>query len=208
MHNKEILIIDNQYFPVVNWLKYSFKSKYIVLFACETYQKMSFRNRTVICGSNGLINLSVPIENGRNQRAAFKDIKITYRDNWQSNHWRSIVSCYSKSPFFDYYSHGLENIFQQKHTYLFDLNLEALEWLKKVLKFPAELIIVKEEKMADYQNIAENATNRWLPKNFQEEPDAALRYAQVFEDRIGFQPNVSVLDLLFNMGPSAAKLLQ
>lgn len=201
------LIIENQYFPVVNWCKYSFQKKYIILHASETYQKMSFRNRAVICGSNGLINLSVPIENGRNQKTAFKDIKIAYRDNWSSNHWRSIVSCYSKSPFFDYYSHGLQEILQQKHIYLFDLNLQALEWLKKVLRFPAEIIVVKEEKMAGHQNFAEDATNTWLPKNFQQDGNL-IRYAQVFEDRIGFQPNVSILDLLFNMGPAAGKLLQ
>lgn len=208
MNNNDTLLIENQYFPVVNWFKYSFEKKYIILSACETYQKMSFRNRSVICGSNGLINLSVPIQDGRNQRAPFKDIKIAYRDNWQANHWRGIVSCYNKSPFFDYYRHGLENLFHQKHTYLFDLNLETLQWLKKVLHFQADIIVAKAEKMAAYQNIAEDATNRWLPKNFQEEVNAAIRYAQVFEDRIGFQPNVSILDLLFNMGPAADKLLQ
>ncbi|CAN5561559.1 WbqC family protein [soil metagenome] len=207
MNFKEYLIIENQYFPVVNWFKYSFKKKYIILPACETYQKMSFRNRTVICGSNGVINLSVPIENGRNQRAAFKDVKIAFRDNWQSNHWRSIVSCYSKSPFFDYYSNGLENIFRQKHTYLFDLNLDMLKWLKKILKFPAEIIVAEEDTLSVYGEKADDALNKWLPKNFQQQEDF-IRYAQVFEDRIGFQPNVSILDLLFNMGPSAAKLLQ
>lgn len=208
MNVENTLIIENQYFPIFNWLKYSFSKKHIILSACESYQKMSFRNRMVICGSNGLINLSVPIEHGRNQRAAFKDIKVSYRDNWQSNHWRSIISCYNKSPFFDYYSHELENIFQKKHVFLFDLNLEALGWLKKVLHFPAEIMVVKEEKMADYQNIAADLTNKWLPKNFQEQQKAVVKYAQVFEDRIGFQPNVSILDLLFNVGPSAAKFLQ
>src|SRR4051812_41011059 len=115
----KVLLVENQYFPVVNWFKYSCKSRYIILSSCEEYQKMSFRNRTVICGSNGLINLSVPVENGRSQRVPFKDVKISYREKWQLNHWRSIASCYGKSPFFYYYEDELQKLFYKRHSFLF-----------------------------------------------------------------------------------------
>jgi hypothetical protein len=207
MNYKDCIIIENQYFPVVNWIKYSFQKKYIVLSSCEAWQKMSFRNRTVICGGNGLINLSVPVRQGRNQRIPFNEVEIFYRENWQLNHWRSIVSCYGKAPFFDYYRFDLEKFFSKRHNYLFDLNLAILEWLKKMLNFPAEIIIAGNDKIVDYKQFMDDISSKWLPKNFQKD-DEIVRYAQVFEDRIGFQPNVSVLDLLFNTGPGCCRLLQ
>lgn len=206
MSNNSILI-DNQYFPVVNWFKYSFQKKYIILSSCEPYQKMTFRNRAVICGSNGLINLSVPIMQGRNLRVPFKEVRISYHENWQTNHWRGIVSCYNKSPFFDYYSGELEDFFQKQHTYLFDLNLEILNWLKKVIGFSSEIVTIDSYDATEYKEVAENISNKWLPKNYQAGNDF-VRYIQVFEDRIGFQPNVSILDLMFNTGPAAGSYLQ
>jgi len=207
MNYNGCIIIENQYFPVVNWIKYSFQKKYIVLSSCEAWKKMSFRNRTVICGANGLVNLSVPIRQGRNQRTPFKEIEISYHENWQLNHWRGIVSCYGKAPFFDYYRFELEKLFNERHICLFDFNLAILEWLKKVLNFPAEIIIAGSEKINDYKQFVEDISNKWLPKNFQQDGEI-VRYAQVFEDRIGFQPNVSVLDMLFNLGPMSGDLFQ
>ena len=203
----EYLIIENQYFPIVNWFKYSFRKKYIILDGCEAYKKMSFRNRTVVCGSNGLISLSVPIVSGRRQKTPFKDIRISYEEKWMINHWRTIFSCYGKSPFFDYYSTDLEKLLGERHLYLFDLNLAALEWLREVLRFPAEIIVADSINIIDYKEIAEDNSDKWRPNNFQA-GDILVKYPQVFEDRIGFQPNLGVLDLLFNMGPSAIDLLQ
>ena len=123
------------------------------------------------------------------------------------NHWRTIFSCYGKSPFFDYYSTDLEKLLGERHLYLFDLNLAALEWLRKVLRFPAEIIVADSINIIDYKEIAEDNSDKWRPNNFQA-GDILVKYPQVFEDRIGFQPNLGVLDLLFNMGPSAIDLLQ
>jgi len=201
------LIIENQYFPVVNWFKYSFSEKHIKILASEVYQKMSFRNRTVICGSNGLIHLSVPLEQGRNQKVVFKDVQVCYREQWQLNHWRSIFSCYGKSPFFDYYRADLEKLFSLKQKFLFDLDIAIIEWLKKVLHFTAEIAVVEDAGNFIAEEAGEDARNKWLPKNFQQ-GNSFIVYPQVFEDRIGFQPNVSILDILFNMGPAAATLIE
>ncbi|HVX51159.1 MAG TPA: WbqC family protein [Chitinophagaceae bacterium] len=199
-------IIDNQYFISVNYIKYLFEKSHINILSCEAYQKMSFRNRCIIAGSNGLINLSVPVENGRNQKCPFKDVRISYRQDWQTNHWRTLTSCYNKSAFFEYYRDWLEAFFTRQETFLFDLNLQILEWLKKVLAIKAEIIVVNDDKVPA---AITDLRGRWLPKNFQS-PEAAAacpRYFQVFEDKIGFQPNLSVLDALFNAGPATAQLL-
>lgn len=206
MKKNSSIIIENQYFPVINLFKYSYKNKYIKLFACEGYKKMSFRNRCVIAGSNGLIPLSVPLQSGRNQKVMFKDVRISYDQDWQKNHWRTITSCYSRSPFFDFYRESLETFFFIKPVFLFDLNLTILQWLKTVLAHPAEIIVV--EDLQDMKKDAEilDITNRWLPRNFQQ-GENGIRYTQVFEDRIGFRRNLSILDLLFNAGPMAIKII-
>ena len=82
-----------------------------------------------------------------------------------------------------------------------------MEWLRKVLRFPAEIIVADSINIIDYKEIAEDNSDKWRPNNFQA-GDILVKYPQVFEDRIGFQPNLGVLDLLFNMGPSAIDLLQ
>lgn len=204
MDSNKMLLTEIQYFPLVNWFKYSFQNKHIKILSCERYRKMSFRNRTPICGSNGLINLSVPLQKGRNQKFIFRDVRIAYTDKWQLNHWRGILSCYSKSPFFEFYQDDLEKIFQRQDIFLFDLNIEILVWLKKVLKFPGEIEVINEE---DFKIDPEyDCRDKWLPRNFQEDTHV-IKYPQVFEDRIGFQKNVSILDLLFNVGPAAKDLL-
>jgi hypothetical protein len=81
-----------------------------------------------------------------------------------------------------------------------------VEWLKNILKMPVEIIVDDGSLRAENNLECDNMTNRWLPKSFREEGDA-IKYVQVFEDRIGFQPNLSILDLLFNVGPGASALL-
>jgi hypothetical protein len=202
MQSNDSLIIENQSFPLINWTKYLYVKKHIFFLSCDSYNKMSFRNRFVISGSNGLIHLSVPIVNGRNQKIPFKDVRICYREKWQLLHLRTLISCYNRSPYFEYYRDALEKFFVNRWKFLFDWNLAILDWLKEILRFPGEVLVTTQ--LPD-QSI-EDARNKWLPKNFQQ-VDLGFKYAQVFEERIGFQNNLSILDLLFNTGSQARNLL-
>lgn len=196
------IIVENQLFPVINLIKKSFQIKNMLLLSCEPYKKMSFRNRFVVSGNQGLIHLSIPLENGRSQRVPFKDVKICQREKWQVNHWRTLTSCFNKSPFFEYYQDALQKLFNNTPSFLFDFNLRILHWLKEVLHFPADIAVT-----CDFPEDVEDLRNRWLPKNFQDD-DETILYPQVFEDRIGFQKNLSILDMLFNVGPQATELLK
>lgn len=200
------LIIEYQYFGSINYINTLFQFSNIEFEAYESFQKMSFRNRMVLAGSNGLVTLSVPLEKGRDQKQPIRDVRISYSLPWQQQHWRTIESCYNRSPFYEFYRDGLEGIFSSRPVYLLDLNRDIQQWLWRVLKVPAGF-----SETSSYQTqIPENsldARNRWMPKNFQSD-DASIRYRQVFEDRIGFQPSLSILDLLFCMGPSAHSLLK
>ncbi|MBN9297478.1 MAG: WbqC family protein [Filimonas sp.] len=202
--NEKILIIDNQYFPCINLIKKSIKFSHVKIESCDTFQKNSFRNRCVIAGSNGLINLSVPVEKGRDQKTPYREVKIS-QEKWQIQHWRTIVSCYQRAPFFEYYSNDIKQLIFSNVNYLFEINFNILLYINKLLKNKIQ-IEQTDDFIFSYDNSQfEDARNTWKPTNFQQ--GEGVRYFQVFEDRIGFQPNLSILDLLFCEGPNALHLL-
>lgn len=203
--NKDSLLIDIQYFGNVDWYKLLFQFTNIEIEQYETYQKMSFRNRCTIVGSNGLINLSVPLEKGRGQKLLMKDVKISYSENWEEQHWRSICACYGNSPFFEFYEESLKSLFQKKHRYLMDLNWHNLEWVNKRLKNTLQF-----QKSGAYlielPNNYVDARNTFKPNTIHQVKET-ITYQQVFEDRIGFKPHLCILDLMFCNGPASKSLL-
>ena len=199
------IITDIQYFGTVNWYKMLFQYSNIQIEQYENYQKMSFRNRCIIVGSNGLINLSVPLENGRNQKLLMKDVKISYSEKWQEQHWRSIYSCYGNSPFFEYYSESLKQLFSIKPIFLLDLNWQTLEWVSKRIKFGGQLTKTNEYVQELMPPIVD-ARNLFKTKNYHQ-PESIVQYHQVFQDRIGFKPNLCILDLMFCTGAAAKSIL-
>ncbi|MDB5211387.1 MAG: hypothetical protein JWQ30_2214, partial [Sediminibacterium sp.] len=202
--NIEHLIIDIQYFGTINYINTLFQFSNIKIEQYESYQKMSFRNRCMVAGSNGLVNLSVPLEKGRGQKELMKDVRISHSANWQVQHWRTIESCYSRSPFFEFYRDAVWGLLEKKETFLLDLNLSILEWLKSVLKMQYSLCLT-DTYVKEYPPEVTDLRNTEFPKNYQNSP-RDLRYTQVFEDRIGFVPNISILDLIFCCGPSAKSI--
>lgn len=199
------LIIVNQYIGNINWYKTLFKFSYVKIEQYESYQKMSFRNRMVIVGSNGLINLSVPLENGRGQKGLIKDVKIANTSNWAEQHMRSILACYGKSPFFEYYRDGLFAIYQKPFVYLQDLNIAMIIWVNLQLKYAGNISFT-EQYHIDYPAGYIDLRNQIKPSQFQL-VENQIKYVQVFEDRVGFQNNLSILDLLFCCGPNAKSII-
>lgn len=202
---KSNILTEFQYFGTVNWYKMLFLYSNIEFEQYENYQKMSFRNRCMIVGSNGLINLSVPLQKGRSQKLLMKDVKISYSENWQEQHWRSIYSCYGNSPFFEFYEESLRKLFELKSVFLIDLNWETFEWVKKRIKLVAQI-----QRTDHYEPLVRDncfdARNLFKPQSNHLVKDV-IKYQQVFEDRIGFKPNLSVLDLMFCNGPSSKSLI-
>ena len=163
---------------------------------------MSYRNKYYITGANGPITLSIPLADGREQRKAMKDVEICNRERWQVQHWRTLVSVYKRSPYFEHYEPSLEKIFHTPYTLLSEFNLASIEWLKAQLKLKADITFAdtyqKEYKgTTDLRNLKRNKdTGRDYPV-----------YYQLFEERNGFVPNLSLLDLLFSEGPMTMELL-
>lgn len=203
--NNNKILIENQYFGCVNYYSSLYKFSNILIEQYESWQKMSFRNRSVILGVNGLIDLTVPLENGRDQKKLIRDVKIDNLSLWQKQHWRSVSSCYGKSPFFEFYKDWLESFYEKKFIYLFDMNLEILFWLKDILKIRAEILLT-DSFIKNYPEDFVDLRNKWLPKNFQSAKNN-ICYNQVFEAKHEFQSNLSVLDILFCEGPNAKNIL-
>lgn len=201
------IVIDNQYLAAINLFSILNKSSNIIFEQYETYQKMSFRNRCLIAGANGVISLSISLEKGRSQKKLITDVKISNRTNWQEQHWRTIESCYRGSPWFVYYGPELRQFYYRKFEYLFDWNLELFKWAISKLNFP---IPVEIGFTNNFQHLYDDAffidlRNKILPKNYHLTPTKP--YQQVFKERTGFIPNLSIIDLLFCEGKRALNYL-
>jgi hypothetical protein len=200
-----ILITEYQYFPSVILYDASNSITNILFEQYEYYRKMSFRNRCVIAGANGIINLTVPLEFGRNQKTIMKDVKISNSEAWQKQHWKSIESSYNRAPWFEFYKDELHSLYQKSFSFLADWDLACFEWSIQKLNLPIKILLTdkfdKEYNAVEYLDFR----NKLLPRNYTD--FKAVKYLQVFQEKIGFLPNLSILDILFCEGKNAAALL-
>lgn len=167
---------------------------------------MSFRNRCVVAGSNGLVTLSVPLVNGRDARQLMKDTRVNYAGRWQQEQVRTLESCYARAPYFEYFWPEVRELVLGKEEFLLDKNMAILEWLRKI--FRVEVILGRTSVyLPEYGDGYTDLRNRTRPNNYLEQ-DPGIRYIQVFQDRIGFQPNLCILDYLFCAGPDLKSSLK
>ncbi len=202
------ILLSTAYFAPIRYFSKLAVYPEIYIEQHENFIKQTYRNRTVILGANGTISLVVPVEKGREQKIKIKDLRIAYDEEWQRNHWRTIFSAYNSSPFFEYYADEIEPFFLNKSKFLFDYNQQITEALMEILEIPAGVKLT-----GDFEQIPENCLNfreQISPKihrNTEDPHFIAQPYTQVFSEKFGFIPDLSILDLLFNEGPSAYSAL-
>lgn len=198
-------LIELHYLPSIAWFTATQAFDNIVLEKHEHFVKQSYRNRCRILTANGIQELSIPLTE-KSGRTLITDIKIDHSQKWLNNHWRSIVSAYNKSPFFEYYSDALQNTLYKEHKFLFDLNLELLTICRGWLKLSntlAETMAYEKIPQAgttDLRNLVNAKKSTGYEKFFQ-----PIKYTQVFGHT--FAENLSVIDLIFCEGPNARQLL-
>ncbi|HEY4107837.1 WbqC family protein [Puia sp.] len=202
------LITDIQYFPSVIFYKNSYNFSHITIEQCETWQKMSFRNRCQIAGAEGVINLSIPLVNGRDQKALIRDVRIAGSLPWQAQHWKTIVSCYNRSPWFAYYRDELEQLYRKPANYLLDWNWDCLEWSFRVLGMTRSLSRTPSYKVEYTPAEGVDQRGMLMPKDREKWGAGTPRYHQVFEERTGFLPGLSILDLVFCEGKNGIRYIQ
>jgi hypothetical protein len=200
----EVILIDNQYFANIIYYKNIVNCSNIIIEQYDEHQKKSFCNRCAIFGANGQINLSIPLEKGRSQKTISRDLRISNDENWQLRHWRSIVSCYNNSPWFKFISDNMADIYFTRFEFLLDWNLACLDWTLRVMKLEfsysltSEWVRMPPPGISDFRNMVRPGK----PNG-----ERATRYPQVFENKFGFIPGLSILDLICCEGPKGAALL-
>ena len=189
------------YLPNVRYFAWMFAQDSIN-FVCDThFQKQTYRNRTEIYGSNGKLKLTIPIIHTKSAHQKENEVLISNATLWQKQHWKSISTAYRSSPYFEYYEKDLEHFFITTETHLFEFNLKIILQLLKLIEYPLNYKIVSYDNDKHKRlDILLNAKTKSIP--IQE------KYTQVFEQKNGFLPNLSILDLLFNLGPNTSSYLK
>jgi hypothetical protein len=186
------------YLPNIHYMAWVVSQKEIALVTHNPYQKQTFRNRTEIYGANGKLKLTIPIVHSKTkERQIDEAVAIHYENSWQKDHWKSLEAAYRSSPFFEFYEDDFHPFYHQKFEKLMDFNIALIQ---KVLSLiDAEVKLLPKEKTADEFNdmiIAKYEVKKENP-----------HYQQVFQSKHGFINNLSILDLLFNLGPQSLEYL-
>lgn len=186
------------YFPKISVFQRFVQEGRVVIFPELPYDKKWQINRMTVPGSNGLINLSIPISGGRNCKLRLDQVEIDNRYHWQRDHFRTLSSVYGRSPFFSFYAAELELLMNQPYSRLLDWNMACFDWVSQKMKFG---------KIIPVSFVIDAILNKNEIKNTKHEVDVhfPVVYNQVFEHSIGFHGDVSILDLLFNQGANYGK---
>jgi hypothetical protein len=164
----------------------------------EHFVKQSIRNRCDIYGANGKLQLTIPKQRKGSDKTIIKEIQISYKQNWQKEHWNAIVSSYNSSPYFEYYKDELQPFFEKEEMLLIDLNCKLQLVILNILQVEDEIITTTE--YLHKGNFSDLRNYKWNTEKQE-------KYDQVFMEKQGFIPNLSILDLLFNLGPESADYL-
>ena len=193
----EIVVTTAYLAPVVYYSEMA-KAKTVFIENWDFYLKQTYRNRCQIAAANGSMVLTIPVEKAESGKMLTRDVRISQHNDWQIQHWRSIESAYNSTPFFEYYKDELLPFYENKWTFLWDFNQEIQAKMLELLNLDILIQPTTEYKNIQNENILDlreeihpKKENKFVNCN---------PYYQVFEQRFGFQPNLSIIDLLFNMG--------
>lgn len=199
---KDVLVYPT-YFPSISTFVAMAQANTITFETEDNFQKQTNRNRMYIYSPNGKQLLNVPVKHSKEAHQKTKDIRIEKAFPWQKLHFKSLEAAYRSSPFFEYYEDEIYPIYKNKHTFLLDLNFQAMEIVFKCLQLPFDPKRTEEY----FHEVPEYADFRPLA-NGKKDTFTAEAYTQVFEEKEGFLNNLSILDLLFNEGRHALDYLK
>ena len=165
----------------------------------EHFVKQSIRNRCDIYGANGKLQLTIPKQRKGSSKTIIKEIQISYKQSWQKQHWTAIQSAYNSSPFFKYYQDELQSFFETEETLLVDFNQKLQKVILGLLQQEGDNTSFTKKfqhkgSFSDFRNYT------WKCKN-------PVAYDQVFMEKHGFIADLSIIDLLFNLGPESSDYL-
>lgn len=197
-------LLSISYLPPIEYFYHIISSKDILIEQFETYKKQSYRNRCLIYTEKGIMPLSIPVSKPNGNKTKTNEIEFSQVDNWQKYHWKAIQSAYQASPFFLYYKDDLEVFYTSKYNKLINFNTDLLIKLVELIGIETNISFTKE--FIKPNNEKGDFRFKISPK---EKPTISKfpSYVQVFSDRHGFLNNLSIIDLLFNLGPETLSYL-
>ena len=201
--NRDILL-STAYLPPVIYFAHIVHARSVYLEKKETYIKQTYRNRCEIYSANGKLRLSIPVIRVNGNHTRTDDILISHKENWPRSHWRALESAYNSSPYFLYYKDALAPFFNHRYTSLFEYNTGLLNTILELLDLYSEIRFTETYSQTDDDIV--DLRNKISP-DISVSKDHFPEYQQVFSEKSGFLPNLSILDLLFNEGPGALEYL-
>lgn len=193
-----VALFSTAYFPPIAYMSAMLRCDEVHIEAKETFPKQTYRNRMCIMTAEGVRTLSVPVVRSNHSRT--EEVGVDYKERWNVVHYRTLTAAYAASPYWLYYQNDIEELLMTRYERLLDLNGVVLKWIMQRLKIDCRVSLTE-----DYRAAGEDVSdfrNRFSPKvSFS--TDSFPAYYQVFADRQPFAPNLSVLDLLVNLGPEA-----
>lgn len=199
------MLISTAYFPPILYYSWLLRNHELKVEQFETYPKQSYRNRCNILTANGLQALIVPVIKNSGVKTLSKDIKISYETPWQQLHWRSLKTAYSGSPFFLYYQDELQEFYKTKAVFLMDMNETIINLINSMMEWEVKIERTAYFEFPNEVSVLEDKRYSLSPKDSQKL--GLESYIQVFSDQFPFVENLSILDLIFNLGPEAESYL-
>ena len=193
------VLLSTTYFGPVQWYQKLHRAENVIIEQWESFQKQTYRNRCLIATTNGVQALTVPVEKSAE---CIKDIRISDHGNWRHLHWNALQSAYGESPFFEYYQDDIRPFFEKRWIYLLDFNEAIRQKMCELIDIQPQ-VTYSTEYVADSKPMGiDDFRTAINPKHPAQDDDFETKiYYQVYQMKHGFLSNLSVLDLLFNMGP-------
>lgn len=177
--------------------------KPVVLEVCEHFPKQTYRNRATIATPNGRLDLVVPVVKGSKVHTRVRDVRISNEFRWQRQHWMSLQTAYRSSPWFEFYEDELAPFYERSVDFLFDYNESLFQKLMHLLKIKLDYTYTSEYiRPGDVKEDYRESLHPKKPAGLFMKP-----YSQVFEERNGFLPNLSIVDVLFSKGPESGRFI-
>ena len=193
-------LLSTTFFGPVQWYQKLYRYDEVYIENNDSYQKQTYRNRCLIATTNGVQALTVPVT--IEHAGGTETIRISDHGNWRHQHWQALCSAYGDSPFFQYYEDDRRPFFTGKWEFLRDFNEAIRQQMCIMLDIQPKVMLTPHYQKGDDLTDCDDYRDVIRPKHPLPDPDfSPQRYYQVYERKHGFLPNMSILDLLCNMGP-------